>query len=234
MTSSFTSTPDGTISLTLTFPWSEIATAYEHVVSEAIAETEIPGFRKGKAPRATVEAKLDRTQTLSHALQHLLPTAYEQAVTTHQLKPILYPKLQITQAKENQDWQVIATTCQLPQVTLPDYLAEIPKLKITSADTKLSQILDFIAKKAQVTLPAILVTEEVDQRLSSLADNLTNLGLSTQNYLASKKLTLDQLKLQLSQAAQADLTLEFALAKIQADHKHSDRKQTLDFLATLV
>ena len=67
--------------------------AYESVVKEAVAGAELPGFRKGKAPRNLVEPKLDRNQTLNHTLSHLIPKEYAAAVKEHSLKPLLNPKL---------------------------------------------------------------------------------------------------------------------------------------------
>lgn len=229
MTSSTTKSSDGTIVITLTFPWPDIQAAYEQVLAKAIADAEVSGFRKGKAPRQLVEPKLNRTDSLSHALQHILPAAYETAITKDQLKPILYPKLQITKAQEGQDWIVTATTCEAPPITLPDYTKDLAK-----SAKDLPAILDYLLKNSQVILPKLLVEEEANHRLAGLAENLTGLGMTTQNYLASKKLTLEDLQKQYSELAKNDLTIEFSLASIQSTEKLADRQQTLDFLTSLV
>lgn len=234
MTSTLDRSPDGTFTITLTFPWVEITTAYDHIVNLAVKSTQLPGFRQGKAPRNLVESKLHRTDTLSQALQHLLPDSYKNALTTHQLKPILPPQLRITQASEGQAWVVTATSCETPSLTLPDYIHQLPKQHITNDDHKLHHILDYLTKSTTINLPQLLVSEETNHRLSNLADNLTNLGMTTQSYLASKKITLDELKKQFSDQAASDLTLEFILASIQAQRSLPNRQQTLDFLTTLV
>jgi FKBP-type peptidyl-prolyl cis-trans isomerase (trigger factor) len=229
MTSSFSKSPDGTVVITLSFPWPDLQAAYEKVVAQAVSDTELPGFRKGKAPRDLVEPKLNRTDSLSHAFQELLPGAYQQAVQDHLLKPILYPKLQITSALEGSDWLVTATTCEAPQITLPDYKKDLAK-----SAKDLSDVLDYLLKNTQVALPQLLISEETNHRLAGLAENLTGLGMTTQTYLANKKLTLETLQSQYLQLSKNDLTIEFSLASIQSAEKLADRQKTLDFLTSLV
>ena len=67
--------------------------AYEHVVKKA----NIPGFRKGKAPRAIVERTLGKPRLLEEALDHLLPQAYEQALKEQTIEPYAQPEMEITQ-----------------------------------------------------------------------------------------------------------------------------------------
>jgi trigger factor len=68
--------------------------AYEHMVKKA----SIPGFRKGKAPRAVVERTLGKSRLLEEALDHLLPQAYEQALKEQTIEPYAQPEMEITQA----------------------------------------------------------------------------------------------------------------------------------------
>jgi len=68
--------------------------AYEHVVKK----TDIPGFRKGKAPRAIVERTLGKSRLLEEALDHLLPQAYQQALKEQTIEPYAQPELEIKQA----------------------------------------------------------------------------------------------------------------------------------------
>ena len=210
---------NGTIELTLIIPWPDIQKAYEKEVAEAVANAEIQGFRKGKAPRNLVEPKLDKSHLYSHAVQHLLPEAYAAAVKAAGLKPVLYPQVKIIKGQEDQDWEFLATTCEAPSVILPD---------------KLSSDLAVLRQKSQVKVPNLLVEEEANHRLASLVENITKLGLTTEQYLTSKKLTPISLKSQISQSSRVDLETEFILLRIQNDHKLPDRKSTLDFLHKLV
>lgn len=208
---------NGTIELTLTIPWSNIQKAYDHTVEEEISQAEIKGFRKGKAPRNLIEPSLDKNQVYSHALQHLLPDIYTAALKEHSLKPILYPKIQIQSGKENEDWTILATTCEAPAVTLPQKLGQP----------------DYLLKQSKISIPDLLAEEETNHRLASLIENITKLGMTTDIYLQSKKLTPDTLKSQIKNQAITDLKLEFILLQIQKDHKLETRQKTLDFLSSL-
>ena len=210
--------PNANIELTLTIPWGEIQKAYEKVVLEAVAETELPGFRKGKAPKKLVEAKLDKTQTLNHALQHLLPKAYTDATNKYALKPVLYPQIKVISGKEEEDWVFLATTCEAPKVKLGP----------------LSRDLEQLVKTSEVHMADLLIEEEAHHRLASLAENITQLGLSIDTYLKTKRLTAESLKGQLAQDARHDLAIEFVLQEVQRTQKLEGRPQTLEYLQKLV
>ncbi len=217
---------NGNIELTITLPWAEVLKAYEEVVDETVKETEIKGFRKGHAPRRLVEEKLDRNQTFSHALQHLLPQKYQAAVDEQKLKPIVYPRIRIDQGKEGDTWVFTATVCETPAVKL----GTIQRKK----DQKLEEVMDDLVQNSEVKLPDLLVEHEADNRLAILAENLTRLGLTVDKYLESKKLTAEGLKAKLASEARRDLSVEFILQQIQAEQKLENRQKTLDFLTTPV
>ena len=192
--------------------------AYESVVKEAVAGAELPGFRKGKAPRNLVEPKLDLNQTLSHTLSHLIPKEYAAAVKEHSLKPLLNPQIKIVSGKEGEDWIFSAITCEAPAVTLPKKLAPLDKL----------------IPACKILIPDLLVEEEANHRLNALVENLTQLGTSVTQYLSTKKFTPPELKAQLASQARADLTAEFIILEVQKIQKLADRSKTLEFLKSLV
>ncbi|HLB27126.1 MAG TPA: trigger factor [Dehalococcoidia bacterium] len=67
--------------------------AYRRLVQRA----EIPGFRKGKAPRDMVERHLGRERLVHEALDTLIPEAYNQALDEQQIDAIDQPRLDIVQ-----------------------------------------------------------------------------------------------------------------------------------------
>jgi trigger factor len=70
-----------------------LSEAYHRLVSKA----SIPGFRKGKAPRAVLEQHLGKGALLEDALDRLIPLLYEQAIESLGIKPIAEPKLEVAQ-----------------------------------------------------------------------------------------------------------------------------------------
>jgi trigger factor len=88
--------------------------AYHHLVQRA----NIPGFRKGKAPRAIVERELGKGRLLEEAIDHLIPQAYEQACKEQEIEPYAQPNLEITKAEPLTFKAVVPLS---PSVTLGDY-----------------------------------------------------------------------------------------------------------------
>lgn len=226
---------NGTIEITFILPWPQIQTAHEKQVDQAVSEAELPGFRKGHAPHDLVLPKLDQNSLYQKALEQLVPRSYTQSLDEHQLKPILHPHIKISKGKIGEDWELVATTCEAPVVTLPaDYLAEIKKIKESDKNKKLTQSVDYLRRVATLKIPTLLIEEEANHRLGRLAENLAQLSLDVPRYLQSKKMTIEDLRAQTASQAKIDLEIEFILEHIRATEKLADRQKTLDFLANIV
>jgi trigger factor len=109
--------------------------AYHHLVKEV----SIPGFRKGKAPRAILVQHIGKKNLLDEALEHLIPQLYKQAVESQKLEPIAGPQIEITQ---NEPVVFKAIVSLKPEVKLGDYhgmkvepgpVTEITEKEITAA-----------------------------------------------------------------------------------------------------
>ncbi|MCX6792151.1 MAG: trigger factor [Candidatus Gottesmanbacteria bacterium] len=235
MTSTIDRTTDGSVALTITIPWTEVAATYEKVVMEMVNKAELPGFRIGKAPRELVEKNLDKTKVYEEALKTLIPTSYNAAITEQKVKPIVSPKIELKDATEHKDWIFIAHTCEKPTITLGEYKKAITELKASkgkkiwkpgdkeeekdnpSADgTKptLDELLMALYNNVSVTLPPILTEHEVNRLLSDLIDQTKKLGLTVEQYLASTQRTSETIKKEYEEQARRTLTLEFALEEI--------------------
>ncbi len=84
--------------ITIEMEPAEMEQGMEHGYQHLVAKANIPGFRKGKAPRAVVERHLGKTRLLEEAIDHLIPEAYEKALKEQSLEPFAQPQLEITQA----------------------------------------------------------------------------------------------------------------------------------------
>lgn len=231
MTSVHTRQSDGTIEITITIPWKEVQTHYEKVVDHAVEHAEVSGFRKGKAPRAVVEEKLDKTKVYEDVLKELIPEVYGKAVQEHKIKPIVTPKIELKEAVENKDWVIRALTCEKPDVTLGDYKKAITELKAGKATkiwkpgddpqqkdkpTKptLDELLKTLFENVKTTIPSLLTEHEVNRLLSDLIDQTKKLGLSVEQYLSSTGRTSESVRHEYEDQAKRTLTLEFALEKV--------------------
>jgi len=225
---------NGNTELTITISWTRVQETYNTVVDDIVKEAELPGFRKGKAPRNTVEETLDKNKTYEEVLKRLIPDSYAQAVTEHSLKPIISPSITLTKAKEEEDWIVTALTCEKPAITLGDYRKAITELnnekkhkiwvpgqepKKTEDEEKdkkptMDELLDTVYKTTNVSLPAILIEQEVTRMLSNFLDQTKKLGITVDQYLASTGKTIETIRKEYEEEAKRMITLELALGEI--------------------
>ncbi len=234
MTTKLDRLADGTIELTLTISWNRVKSAYEKTVDEIVENTQLDGFRKGKAPKNLVVEKLDRGKTYETMLQKLLPEVYNQAITDYKLKPIINPKIELKEAEEDKDWIIRVLTCEKPTFTIGDYKKAIRDLKAgklqkiwTPGEDKkpqeeeekakkvtLDEILKAVFECSTITIPALLVDQEVNRLLSDLIDQTKKLGLSVEQYLSSTQRSQESIRTEYKTQAQRTITLEFALEAI--------------------
>jgi len=107
-----------------------MAESYQRLAKRA----NIPGFRKGKAPRAILERYLGRDNVLEDALNHLLPQAYGKAIKEQQIEAIARPEIELVQT----DPIIFKAKVPLvPVVQLGDYQSVKMKpdpVKVTAAN----------------------------------------------------------------------------------------------------
>jgi len=226
MKSQFTKEPDGTITLKIPISLDIIEKAREEEIKIAVEHSEIRGFRKGKAPRKIVEEHIDKAKLKEDVLKKLLPQSYLNAISEHNLKPVISPKIHVEKLDENKDWVFTAITCEAPIVTLDGYKDEIKKVTAKSKiiipgkekqEVKLDEVIKALLDHAKITIPQILVDQEVERLLSQLLDEIKKLGLSLDQYLASTQKTPDDLKKEYREKAERDISFEFVLQKIAED-----------------
>lgn len=75
--------------------------AVNKVYNKQKKKINIPGFRKGKAPRQIVEAMFGADVFYEDAIEEVYPEAYSEAIKQEGIKPVAYPKLEIVEAGKN-------------------------------------------------------------------------------------------------------------------------------------
>ncbi len=81
----------------------------------------IPGFRKGKAPRKVVETAYGVEVLYEDAVNFLVPEYYDKAVEENQLEPVAQPEFDIVELEKGKDFVFTATVDVKPEVVLGDY-----------------------------------------------------------------------------------------------------------------
>ena len=83
--------------LTVEMEPDEVEESLERSYYRLAKKTNIPGFRKGKAPRAILERHIGKESLLEDALNSLLPEAYEKAIKEQKIEAFAQPNIEIAQ-----------------------------------------------------------------------------------------------------------------------------------------
>jgi trigger factor len=83
--------------LTVEMEPAELEESLEQSYRRLAKTANIPGFRRGKAPRAVLERYIGKGSLLEEALKELLPQAYEKALKEQEIEAIASPSIEITQ-----------------------------------------------------------------------------------------------------------------------------------------
>ena len=127
-------TENSQVFLTIEMEPQEIEESMAESYQRLAKRTNIPGFRKGKAPRAILERYLGKDNVLDDALNHLLPKAYQKAIEEQQIEAIAQPEVELVQ---NDPVIFKAKVPLAPVVQLGDYKSLKMKpdpVKVTAAN----------------------------------------------------------------------------------------------------
>lgn len=81
----------------------------------------IPGFRKGKAPRQIIEMAYGKEIFYEDAINDILPSLYEEAIEELELLPVDQPEIDIDDIKSGEPIKVTVEVDVEPEVELGDY-----------------------------------------------------------------------------------------------------------------
>ena len=122
--------------LNFTFSAEEFADATQKAFLQMRKSINIPGFRKGKAPRKMVESLYGESIFYDDAVNLLFPDAYEAAVKEFDLHPVDQPEFNLEEIGVGKDLKFNVEVYVRPDVTLGDYkglTVEIDRQEVTDA-----------------------------------------------------------------------------------------------------
>ncbi|MFZ5817168.1 MAG: trigger factor [Bacillota bacterium] len=96
----------------------EFSRAIETAFKKVNQQVTIPGFRKGKAPRALFERTYGKETLVQEAVEQVLPQAYTAAVLQGDVEPIDQPEIELVQAEEGLPFIFKGKVQVSPEVTL--------------------------------------------------------------------------------------------------------------------
>ena len=124
---------------------------------------QIPGFRRGKAPRKMIESMYGAHVFYEDGLEEIFPEVYEEAIMKQEIKAIGRPNLTDLQISEENVVTITITTEVYPEVTLGDYKGiEAPKAEVNVTDEQVEAELNTMAQNVSSTETVERVAEMGD------------------------------------------------------------------------
>ncbi|MGI6344892.1 MAG: trigger factor [Bacillota bacterium] len=113
----------------------QVAEALEHAYRKVVRQIVMPGFRRGKAPRALIEARYGVEVFYDDAIDFLLPKAYEYALEESKVEAIDQPEVEVVTFESEQPAVFRFTVPTPPEVTLGQYKGvEVEKASFPISD----------------------------------------------------------------------------------------------------
>lgn len=112
---------DGRLRITAKAEPGEVNAAIDAVYRKLSRRANIPGFRKGKAPRALLEQQVEPGEARKLALDDLAEPAVLQGLAEAGVKPLTLPQLEKADLDEDGSAVFVATVVPRPEVELREY-----------------------------------------------------------------------------------------------------------------
>lgn len=113
--------PNNIVKLGIEIPAKDAIDAYNKAVRRISEYVNIPGFRKGKAPRNLVEQQVGVERIKEEALDELLPNAFKEAIMQNKLDVISQPQIESYNFEIGNDLKIVAKVELRPEVKLGVY-----------------------------------------------------------------------------------------------------------------
>ncbi len=129
--------------LTIEVSAEELEKAIEKVYQKQKNSISVPGFRKGKVPRAMVEKMYGAAIFYEDAANELIPAAYEKAYDECGEDIVSSPKIDVVQIEKGKPFIFTAEVALKPEVTLGKYKGvKVDKVEVEVSDEDVAKEID--------------------------------------------------------------------------------------------
>jgi trigger factor len=112
---------DSRVELTVSVETATLKDEVDSVTRNLIQRSNIPGFRRGKAPRSVIERRFGKEAILSEAFETALPRILDEAMKEAEVSPIGTPELSDLQFNEAGSIDFKLTFDVFPEINLGEY-----------------------------------------------------------------------------------------------------------------
>ena len=140
--------------LKITAPAAEVNAGYKKAVQKIADQANIPGFRKGKAPRAIIEMHYGKEAVKQEAFEIVANKAYSEALDQEKLIPVSDPKVEESTFEEGKDMELTIKVTLKPEPELGEYKGlHVDKKEVEITDEQVdAQIKDMMGRDAKMVV----------------------------------------------------------------------------------
>ncbi|WP_293694021.1 trigger factor [uncultured Phascolarctobacterium sp.] len=140
--------------LKITAPAAEVNAGYKKAVKKIADQVNIPGFRKGKAPRAIIEMHYGKEAVKQEAFEIVANKAYGEALDQEKLIPVSDPKVEESTFEEGKDMELTIKVTLKPEPELGEYKGlHVEKKEVEITDEQVdAQIKDMMGRDAKMVV----------------------------------------------------------------------------------
>ena len=173
--------------LTIEVAAEELDKAIEKVYQKQKNSISVPGFRKGKVPRAMVEKMYGAAIFYEDAANELIPEAYEKAYDECGEDIVSSPKIDVIQIEKGKPFIFTAEVALKPEVTLGKYKGvKVDKVDVTVSDEDVAKEIDAErernARSISVTDRAVKDSDQTVIDFEGFKDGVAFEGGKGENY----------------------------------------------------
>lgn len=145
--------PESRVALQVELTPDEVEAALDRTYKQLVQRVSIPGFRKGKAPRAVVERMVGAEYFLHEATDEAVRWGYRKAIDTENLTPIDQAEIDTgpdahEHVEVGEPFHFEATVAVKPEVQLPDYSTiRVEREPVEVSDDDVNEVLEDIRQR---------------------------------------------------------------------------------------
>ena len=165
----------------------EFEAAMEKSYKKNVKHINIPGFRKGHAPRKIIEKYYTEAVFYDDAINFACPDAYDKAVQESKIEPVEMPEIDIVKLEKGENFVFSALVTVRPEVTLGEYKGitaekEVNNVTEEEIDAEIKRMQENAARISTVTEGAIEMGDKVDLNFEGFVDGVAFEGGKGENY----------------------------------------------------
>ena len=129
-------------------PAAEVNKGFAKAVQKIAGQVNIPGFRKGKAPRNILEMRVGKEAIKQEAFEIIANDCFRKAMADEKLIPVSDPSVKESTFEENADMELVLTITVKPEPKLGEYKGlKVEKKEAVVTDEQVDEAVEELRKR---------------------------------------------------------------------------------------